>query len=771
MATSATIGFPRIGGRREIKTALERHWKGALPLADLLTTCEAVENQAWTSQKAAGIDLIGLDGTAYDHVLDTTTWLGVAPARFEGLEGHAKYFAMARGAEGRVALDMTKLFDTNYHYMVPELEANFKTNPDLSVVLSKVERGQALLGKSAAIPMIVGPVSFVYMARGAESSNIAAVRKLLPAYVSLLEELKKRGVPEVQIHEPFLVTSRGASLKVDCEEAYAALAAVALPINLVTYYDDLGEAYQWVVKLPVATISMDFRGVPGAAPSSCNRSLELVRTHGFPADKNLGAGVVDGRSVWADEQGKAAAILKELRALGLTKIIVHSSVPLQHLPIDTAMEVKMPVELRNRMAFAVQKLTEVKTLSASTDASPSAPVAAAAPDIGSTLDRAMFDRPQPFAQRRDSQLQFPAFPTTTIGSFPQTAELRRLRLQKNQGKITAEEYAVGIAGHIGFAIGMQEALGLDVLVHGEAERTDMVEYFGQKLEGMAFSEHGWVQSYGSRYIRPPIIVGDIRRTGDMTVVEFKQAQALTTLPVKGMLTGPVTILNWSFPRVDVTRQVQAFQLALALREEVLALEVGGCRIVQVDEPALREGLPLKKERWDAYLEWAVDAFRLCCGVAAPATQVVTHLCYSSFEDIMGAIDRMDADVLTIENSRSDDEMIAALAATGYGRDIGPGVYDVHSPVVPTVEFIKSKLRSFVHTGILGGRTDRIWCNPDCGLKTRGWPETIGALANMVAAAKQMRAELAAPGGIAPADKSAVKAVAAPGAGHPAGCCN
>jgi 5-methyltetrahydropteroyltriglutamate--homocysteine methyltransferase len=505
----------------------------------------------------------------------------------------------------------------------------------------------------------------------------------------------------------------------------------------------------------------------------------------FLQNKRLGAGVIDGRSVWADD-GTALRLVAALRAhLGHDQAIsVQSSTSLQHVPVDLSLETNLPKDLISRLSFAVQKLTElthvvqeISTLEGGATKSFVEPLdlatytgapATATPSAGHFAPE-MFNRSENYLTRRAKQPAFPAFPTTTIGSFPQTAAIRRARLQFKKGIISAEEYKERMAAEIGYAVGIQDALGLDVLVHGEPERTDMVEVFGVKLDGFVFTEYGWVQSYGSRYVRPPIISGDITRPEAMTVHEFKIAQAVTAKPVKGMLTGPVTILNWSFPRKDILRSTQAFQIALALRQEVADLEAAGCVILQVDEPALREGLPLKPSRWDSYLDWATAAFRLATSVASPRVQVVTHLCYSQFEDIMKAIDDLQADVLTIENSRSSNEMVIALAEYGYSRDLGPGVYDVHSPVVPTVEFMAEKLRSFLKTGILGGDATRIHVNPDCGLKTRRWEEVVPALKNMVEAARQVRAEIS--GGVGggtekvDAPQAAAAATNGGGSGH------
>ncbi|KAF8070897.1 5-methyltetrahydropteroyltriglutamate--homocysteine methyltransferase [Scenedesmus sp. PABB004] len=757
MATlsSATFGFPRIGPKREMKAALEAHWAGKLTAPQLLDVAHAVQAADWRAQAGGGVTRVGVDGTLYDQVLDVTFALGLAPPRFAGLSGLELYFAMARGAGGAAALDMSKFFDTNYHFLVPELAADFAvTAPCFETLLDKVSRAQAAIGRDAAVPILIGPVTYALLARRAPGLGLGdAVERLLPAYGQLLRALQGLGAPEVQLHEPALATDAGAAARAEYETAYAALSAVGLPIDLVTYYDDLGPAYEWAVALPVAAVSLDFCGAPGAAAG--NATLGLIRRHGFPAGKRLGAGLVDGRSVWADDLPAAAAVLAELAgAHGVTAISVQPSAPLQHLPYTTAAEAgHLPADLLPRLAFAVEKLAALASL-ASGGVPPAGADAARAwglpPDGAAAeggrlpgVDPALLRRAEPYESRRDKQLAFHAFPTTTIGSFPQTPEVRRLRAALRAGHITASAYEASMDAAVAHAIGVQEGLGLDVLVHGESERTDMVEYFGARLTGLAFTLHGWVQSYGSRYVRPPLLTGDVAWAGPMTVREFKVAQGLTKKPVKGMLTGPVTILNWSFPRKDISRAAQAAQLAAALRREVDALQGAGCKIIQVDEPALREGLPLKHDRWEGYLGWAVDAFRLCTGVAAPGVQVVTHLCYSDFEDILPAVDAMDADVLTIENSRSGDAMVSALAAARYGRDLGPGVYDVHSPVVPEVGWLVERLSGFLDSGVLAGRPQHLWVNPDCGLKTRRWEEVIPALRNLVDAAAVLRARVSA----------------------------
>ncbi|GJQ14670.1 hypothetical protein GpartN1_g6461.t1 [Galdieria partita] len=728
--TTATIGYPRIGLNREMKKALEAYWSGKSSLDELLKVSKQVEEESLKDQLNAGIQLIGVgDHTMYDHVLDWTFRLGLIPDRFKQVQNPKdKYFAMARGnKEGLQALDMSKFFDSNYHYLVPELNANSKPSPNFEEFLGEISRAQQQIGKERAVPIVFGPVTYARLARCEGVSVDEMISRLVPAYASLLNSLKSLQVPEVQMHEPGFVLGDAEILQKAAETAYQELAKVQVPINLVTYYDDLGKTYPWVVKLPVQTISLDFvRG----------DNLSLVKKHGFPADKKLGAGVLDGRSVWKDT-GYAAQVIKELEAIVKTSIIVQPSCSLMHVPLDVNSEPSLDSNLKSRLSFARQKISELGLVaSGKSDSTASGPGVASSQDLENTLDKSMFSRSEPFSKRRSQQFTVPGgFGTTTIGSFPQTPAVRKLRLQYKKGQVSEDEYQRQIDRHISFAIGVQEALGLDVFVHGESERSDMVEYFGQKLRGFTFTENGWVQSYGSRYVRPPIIYADVSRISPMTVREFVVAQSMTNKPVKGMLTGPVTILNWSFPRKDIPRKQQALQIALALRDEVADLEKSGCSIIQMDEPALREGLPLKKERWNEYLDWAVKAFRLSTVVAAPKTQIVTHLCYSDFQDILEAIDQMDADVLTIENSRSDDAMLRALAKYGYARDIGPGVYDVHSPAVPSTEFLVKKLEGFKKSGI---PLERLWINPDCGLKTRQWEEVIPSLRNMVDVAVQLR---------------------------------
>jgi 5-methyltetrahydropteroyltriglutamate--homocysteine methyltransferase len=733
-----TIGYPHIGRDREMKRALEAYWRGRLDEIALLQTFQSVEEDAWETQHQAGIDYIGVgDATLYDQVLDWAVRFGLVPARFRELEGLERYFAMARGRPGIPALEMTKWFDTNYHYLVPEVEAGLEPRIDYEDFIARMRRARAFLGEQA-VPIIPGPVTLLRLSRLEEPLHDVLLR-LLPLYVRLLRDLRDEGFEEVQLHEPALVLQNAGDHREAFETAYARLAETGLRINLVTYFDDLGVTYDWVLRLPVHVLTLDFtRG----------ENAERLEEQDWPEGKILAAGVVDGRNVW---RMRAAETVDALRSLvWRSEVRVSASCPLQLVPYSTSREIQLPKELRAVLAFADEKLTEIVMLAVSfggdveldDDAwvrfhafAPSDPVLE---KRLAALDDDAFRRAEPYAERRPQQVQLPLFPTTTIGSFPQIREVRRLRGLYKRGQIDEEAYNRGIDGWIAYAVGVQEGLGLDVLVHGEFERSDMVEYFAEKLTGFAFTQHGWVQSYGSRYVRPPIIYADVTRTLPLTVREFEVAQSFTPKPVKGMLTGPVTILNWSFPRDDIPCRQIAFQIALALREEVEALEAAGARVVQVDEPALREGLPFKRERWDDYLTWAVDAFRLATGVARPETQVHTHMCYAEFGDILGAIERMDADVISLENARSGDEPVRELAESGYEREVGPGVYDVHSPVVPSVDFVAGKLRTFLkHL-----RPEQIWVNPDCGLKTRAWDEVIPSLRQMVEGARLLREEQA-----------------------------
>jgi 5-methyltetrahydropteroyltriglutamate--homocysteine methyltransferase len=733
-----TLGYPRIGKDREVKRALEAYWKGSVDADELLTTVWQVAEESWQVQLASGVDRVGVgSSTLYDQMLDWSVRFGLIPERFADLEGLDRYFAMARGKPGISALEMTKWFDTNYHYLVPEIDAAITPEANYGDFVELVQRSQRVLGQRA-VPIIVGPMTLLFLARRSVELE-TTLQALLPLYASLLSTLSDMGIQEVQMHEPVLVLSGAAELRPHFEHVYETLATSGVAINLVTYFDDLGASYPWVTALPVAVLSLDFtRG----------DTLSLIRSQGWPQDKVLGAGVIDGRSIWRVRPSEVSELTATLEGLvgARERLRLGASSSLQFVPYTASREVELPEALRGVLAFAEEKLEELHAVATGDLQGREAAwttfygFAPADETVQSRINGLMssdMKRDMPYEARRPLQVPLPLFPTTTIGSFPQTAQVRRLRAQYRRGDITLEAYEAGIDALTAYAIGVQDGLGLDMPVHGEFERTDMVEYFAEKLTGFAFTRHGWVQSFGSRYVRPPIIYGDVARPLAMTVREFVVAQSFTEKPVKGMLTGPVTILNWSYPRTDIPKHEIAFQIALALRDEIADLEDAGARAIQVDEPALREGLPLKRERWDAYLTWATDAFLVTTARAKPETQVHTHMCYSEFGDILSAIDRLDADVISIENARSDDATLRELGAYGYPREVGPGVYDIHSPVVPTVDFIEEKLRSFVrHLA-----AERLWVNPDCGLKTRAWKEVLPSLRNMMEAVERLRREL------------------------------
>ncbi len=740
-----TIGYPRIGKAREMKRAVEGYWKGKVEADELLATMRQVEEAGWHAQLEAGVDRIGVgDATLYDHVADWAIRTGLVAGRFQPFQGLDRTFAMARGAPDVPALELTKWFDTNYHYLVPEVDADTTPTADYADFIETVRRAQSLLGERA-VPIVLGPVTLLRLAR-LEQPLEQVLDAMLPIYRDLLAELNDLGVQEVQLHEPALVLGDATEHEAHYRRAYEALAGAGPAINLVTYFDDPGETLPFVLDLPVEIVSLDFtRG----------RTLPALRQVNWPAGKTLAAGIIDGRSVWQSRPSKLLPLIDELRKLA-PQLRIGPSSSLQFVPYEAARETHLPEELRSALAFAEEKLREVVLFGralAGEDVNAETQVldeswarfrafAPDEPEVQEKLDRLAegdFERAQPYRQRRGQQISLPPFPTTTIGSFPQTTAVRKLRASFKRGEITEAEYQAGVDAWIGYTIGVQEGMGLDVLVHGEFERSDMVEYFAEKLHGFAFTQDGWVQSYGSRYVRPPIIYADVVRPGPMTVREFQVAQSFTEKPVKGMLTGPVTILNWSYPRIDIPRQEIAYQIALALQEEIVDLEAAGALVVQVDEPALREGLPFKPDRWDEYLSWAVDAFRLATARAEPQTQVHTHMCYAEFGDVLGAIDRLNADVISIENARSGDETLRELAAYGYEREVGPGVYDVHSPVVPDREQVKAKLRTFLRHLEPG----QVWVNPDCGLKTRGWGEVIPALTHITEAVNELRRELEA----------------------------
>ncbi len=765
MVRSTNLGFPRIGRRRELKRALESHWQGPTSAQELLETAAALQRQNIERQRDLGIDIIPTgDFSLYDQVLDTTAMVGAVPARYlwsgQGEVDLQTYFAMARGAQGGgrdvVAMEMTKWFDTNYHYIVPEFLPGQHFNLSSHKPLDDLALGKGL-GVDAK-PVLLGPLSYLLLGKAKEPGLVPwrdLLDPVLEVYREVIAALAAAGAAWIQMDEPCLVQDRTPEELEALGRAYAALASSRGKANLAvhTYFGDPGAAFPALLALPVQAIGLDFVRGPD--------NLQLLRHHGLPADKTLVAGVVDGRNIWITDLEQRLQLCESLAGItGPDRLMLAPSCSLLHVPIDLSQEShlrKTDPQLVSWMAFAEQKLGEVVTLTRALNVGREAvrtalEVNAAAIAHRQNSDRthapaveqrlrdltpASFRRDRPFAERRRLQgerLPLPLLPTTTIGSFPQTEAVRRLRARWRKGELTDLQYETEVRTEIERTIRLQEDLGLDVLVHGEFERNDMVEYFGEQLAGFSFTEHGWVQSYGSRYVKPPILYGTVSRPHPMTVRWTQYAQSLTKKPVKGMLTGPVTILQWSFVRDDQERSKTCHEIALAIADEVADLERAGIHAIQIDEPALREGLPLRRADWSGYLRWAVDAFRLAASVAKPETQIHTHMCYSEFNDIMEAISALDADVISIENSRSDQELLRAFEEHRYDKAIGPGVYDIHSPRVPAIEEIAARLRLALE--VL--EPWQVWVNPDCGLKTRGWEETVPALRHMVAAAGQVR---------------------------------
>jgi 5-methyltetrahydropteroyltriglutamate--homocysteine methyltransferase len=624
--------------------------------------------------------------------------------------------------------------------MVPEFDECTKPHANFDCFLEDVKRGVDFLGPKVASPVVLGPVTVCLLTKISSGTTETLLEDLLPLYKQLLKDVSSLGVKEIQIHEPVLIFAEDSLLPL-FKKAYPFILPEAISINMVSFMDDVGPSnYQWLIAEPkISVVSLDFtRG----------KSIGLVKEYGFPKTKTLGAGLIDSRNVWKIQSRGILKLLSNLHSF-VANLRVQPSGSLQYLPWDFDCE----EQLRSHpaagvLAFAKQKLDEVVLIAKVAGGEMGLlqvhceawdKVQLAVPrQLEQAWNEKNLVRSEPYDQRRPKQLVgVPLLPTTTIGSFPQTTEIRRLRMQFKKGIISKAEYQAIIDQHIAHAIGVQEALGLDVLVHGEAERTDMVEFFAQQMQGILFTSNGWVQSFGSRCVRPPIIWTNISRPEPMTVREFQVAQTLTKKPVKGMLTGPITILNWSFPRIDISRKEQAFQLATCIRQEIQDLENAGCIVIQVDEPALREGMPLRQDEREHYLDWSVDAFRLATAGAKSETQIHTHMCYCDFKDCMDAIDRMDTDVNSIENSRNGNETLEAFVAINYNKGFGPGVYDIHSPVVPEVDAMRKKIKNF----LVCLEPSKVVVNPDCGLKTRTWPETIDALKNMVAAAKAVREEL------------------------------
>lgn len=751
------LGFPRIGRSRELKWALEAYWRGEIDRDELERRGRELRRRHWELQRAAGLDLVPVgDFSWYDQVLDLTALLGVIPARF-GWDGGAVdldlYFRLARGrapsGSPAPACEMTKWFDTNYHYLVPELSVGQEFRLSGTRLFDQVAEAQALGLRPK--PVLVGPLTWLWLARPASERDdrLELLPGLLAAYRQILVRLATQGVAWVQIDEPILALDLPAAWQAASADAYAALANSGVQVLLATYFGPLADNLALACALPVAGLHID--AVRAAD------ELDAVAER-LPSGRLLSVGIVDGRNIWRTDLDAALARLQGVLARRADRLWLAPSCSLLHVPVDVSGDDRLPQDVIPWFAFATQKLDEIALLrralggetAATRDAFEDSRRALASRRASSRVHRPAVaarvaalqatdeHRAHTYGERIGAQrerLQLPLFPTTTIGSFPQTAAIRQARSRWRAGEIPETQYEDFIRAEIAHAIREQEALGLDVLVHGEAERNDMVEYFGEQLDGFVFSGNGWVQSYGSRCVKPPIILGDVARPAAMTVAWIRYAQTLTDKPVKGMLTGPVTLLNWSFVRDDQPRAATCLQLALAIRDEVRDLEAAGVAIIQIDEAALREGLPLRHADWGEYLDWAVRAFRIASTGVDDATQIHTHMCYSDFNDIIGAVAAMDADVTTIESARSDDRLLDAFRDFAYPNEIGPGVYDIHSPNVPQAAEILDRLRR----ARARVPAERLWVNPDCGLKTRSWDEVRPALVAMVAAARALRA--------------------------------
>ncbi len=756
MARTHNLGFPRIGAQRELKFAEEKHWQGRLTHAQLERLGAELRQQSW--QRQAGLDLVPVgDFSFYDQVLDASFLLGNAPRRAALVDSQPldAYFRIARGraagdvGAGVAAGEMTKWFDTNYHYIVPEFSEQSSFRLDASRLLAQL--AEARRAGVAFKPVIIGPITYLWLGKTKDgSARLSLLPKLVPVYRELLRALAREGAGWVQIDEPALVTELDRDWQQAYRTAYEALAdAASSEVLLATYFGRLADNLELALSLPVNGIHLD------AVSARCEVDRVL---NALPHGRVLSLGVVSGRNIWKADLAEALDYLEPIHQQLGDRLWLAPSCSLLHVPVDLASEQKLDAELRSWLSFAQQKLEEVSVLGAALNRGREAvkeTLAENARSLGSrrnslrvndprvkaamaNLTRSSGDRQSPYAARAAVQARafnLPKFPTTTIGSFPQTAEIRKARSDFRAGTLDFTAYQARMREEIARAVREQEQLGLDVLVHGEAERNDMVEYFGEQLAGYAFSEFGWVQSYGSRCVKPPILFGDISRPEPMTVDWIRYAQSLTQRPMKGMLTGPVTILNWSFVRDDQPRSVSCYQLALAIREEVQDLERAGVRIIQIDEAALREGLPLRRSDWQQYLSWAVDSFRIAAAGVADTTQIHTHMCYSEFNDIIESIAAMDADVITIETSRSNMELLDAFDRFEYPNQIGPGVYDIHSPNVPT----ELQIVELMNQAAKRIPAARLWVNPDCGLKTRNWEEVLPALRNMVAAARRLRA--------------------------------
>ena len=757
MNTFHLSGYPRVGAKRELKFAVEAYWKGAKSEAELQETAAEIRRLNWATQKAAGADLVPVgDFSFYDHVLDLLCTLGGIPSRF-GFDAAnltlEQYFQLARGNATQMAMEMTKWFDTNYHFIVPEWSADtsFKVNAKNLIAQIKEAKSQGHDIK----PTLVGPITLTYLGKKKEDFGCRIEKillpKLLPAYAQLLRELAAEGVDWIQIDEPILATDVAQVWLDAFAPVYKELANTGVRIILGTYFAGVAEHVKLLGSLPVHGVHID-----------CVRAPEqlAVFAEQFPTNKVLSVGLIDGRNVWKANLTQVIDTLEPVKAKFQNNLWIAPSCSLLHSPQDLAVEEKLNSEIKSWMAFAAQKLVELGVVKRALEHGKDSVAAelkasdAAAADRATNklihndavkarlanLPKGADQRKSPFAERIKAQqawMNLPILPTTTIGSFPQTTEIRHARAAFKKGELSAADYDAAMKKEIAYCVEVQEKLNIDVPVHGEAERNDMVEYFGEQLQGYCFTQFGWVQSYGSRCVKPPIIFGDVSRPNPMTVYWSTYAQSLTKRPMKGMLTGPVTMFKWSFVRNDIPLSEVAKQIALALNDEVLDLEKAGIKVIQIDEPAIREAMPLKKSQWKEFLDWACESFRLSSTGAEDSTQIHTHMCYSEFNDILDAIASMDADVITIETSRSDMELLNAFGDFKYPNDIGPGVYDIHSPRVPTDAEVEHLLRKAMEVVPV----ERLWVNPDCGLKTRGWKETLEQLEVMMRVTEKLRAEL------------------------------
>lgn len=759
MTQAHILGFPRIGVEREMKKAVEAYWRGEISKTELEKIGQHIQQTNWKVQADAGLDFVTVGDFAwYDHVLNTSAMLGVVPARFEH-HGNTvdlnTIFCMARGQAPQVkeaaACEMTKWFNTNYHYIVPEFTQDQTFHLSTDTLFAAVDQAQALGYRVK--PVVLGPLTYLWLGKIRNEENntfdkLKFLDKLLPVYQEIFAQLKKRGIEWVQIDEPILVLDLPAEWQQAYKTTYQQLNFQGLRCLLTTYFSSISSNLSVINQLPVHGLHIDICSAP-------DQLATVIAT--LPHDRILSVGIVNGRNIWRSNLQQALTTLQQAKAQLGERLWVASSCSLLHVPVDLDAETRLDREIKSWLAFAKQKVQEVAQLArglkegaqAIADVLAENTAALATRQQSKRIHHALVQqriknltadyakRKSAHGQRAQTQrkvLKLPLFPTTTIGSFPQTQEIRKIRQSFKANQIDVKSYIEKIRAQIAQVISKQESLGLDVLVHGEAERNDMVEYFGELLDGFVFTQNGWVQSYGSRCVKPPIIFGDISRSQPMTVEWIEFAQSLTNRYVKGMLTGPVTILAWSFVRDDQPLSDTALQIALALRDEVQDLEKAGIKIIQIDEPAFREALPLQKKEWKHYLDWAVHAFRVASSGVEDHTQIHTHMCYAEFNDVIEAIAALDADVITLESSRSQMELLGAFERFAYPNEIGPGVYDIHSPRIPTTEEIVDRLEK----ALKYIPSTHLWVNPDCGLKTRHWPEVERALHHMVNAAKQLR---------------------------------